>query len=432
MRQLKGAVLGKTNMNPSAFNFPINLSFSPMIAAISGGNVVALKPSEQAPTCAAVMQKIMIAALNPDCCFCVQGGVPQTSALLEQKWDKIFFTGSSRTAKIVTLAAAKHLTPVTLELGGRNPAIVTKQANIRLAARRLLWAKTVNAGQVCVSQNYVLVDREVISTFISELRIAMQEFFPSGVMTNPDYSRIVNIGAFNRIKKMLESTSGRVIIGGIMDAEQLLIEPTVIEVSDAKDPLLIEESFGPLIPVLPVEDLDQAINIANDIQETPLAVYAFGSKTETDKILASIRSGGASVNDGFFHGVIPTLAFGGVGESGTGSYRGKASFDCFVHERSITKTPNWMEKLLTVRYPPFNGTDKLQQFNKMSALMPNFDREGHEKVNFIRRILTAATGSRVGGAFTAALAASVYLALKLLTDGRIYPLIKSYLESRYL
>ncbi|EXJ95705.1 aldehyde dehydrogenase (NAD(P)+) [Capronia coronata CBS 617.96] len=407
-----------------AFNFPINLAFGPMIGAIAAGNTVVLKPSEQCPNCAAMMQLIMEKALDPECYACVQGGIPETSALLEQNWDKIFFTGSVNTAKIVAQAAAKNLTPVALELGGKNPAIVTKKADVQLAARRLLWAKTMNAGQVCISQNYILVDKEVAPTLITELKAAMKEFFPSGAKQSPDYSRIVNLRAFNRIKKMLDSTSGKIVAGGTMDADQLFIEPTVIEVSDPKDPLIVEESFGPLIPVLPVDNLDQAISIANETHATPLGVYAFGSKAETDRVLAETRSGGASINDGFFHGVIPTLAFGGVGDSGTGAYRGKASFDCFTHRRSITKTPNWMEKLLAVRYPPFDGTSKLKQYRAMGILKPDFDRDGRQKIGLLWYLITLGSGSASKGALRAALIAGIYLALRALMEGRIWKGLK--------
>jgi len=391
-----------------------------MIGAIAGGNTVLLKPSENAPNCAMVMQKIMEEALDPDCYACVQGSIPETSALLEQKWDKICFTGSAKTAKIIAQAAAKNLTPVVLELGGRNPAIITKKADPRLAARRLLWAKTMNAGQVCISQNYLLVDKEVVPTLIAEFQTAMKEFFPQGAKNNPDYAKIINIGAFNRLKKMLDNSSGKIVVGGTMDADQLFIEPTVIQVSDPKDSLLVEESFGPLIPILPVDDLDQAISIANEIHDTPLGVYAFGSKAETDKILAETRSGGASINDGLFHGIIPTLQFGGVGDSGSGSYRGKASFDCFVHRRPFTTTPNWMEKLLAVRYPPFAGTDKFQQFAKTGGVLkPNFDRAGNEKVSMLWYLLTLGTASASKGALRAVLVIGLAIAAKALIDRRV-------------
>jgi beta-apo-4'-carotenal oxygenase len=364
------------------------------------------------------MQKIMAASLDPDCYTCIQGGIPETQALLAEKWDKIFFTGSANVGKIVAKAAAPTLTPVVLELGGRNPAIVTKRADIRLVARRLLWAKTMNAGQVCISQNYILADKEVVPTLIAELKVALKEFFPNGTKENPDFGHIVNSSNFNRIKKMLDNTSGKIVIGGTMDAEKLYIEPTVIEVSDVGDSLLVDESFGPLIPIYPVSNLDEAISIANSIHATPLGVYAFGSKEEANKILAETRSGGASVNDGPFHGIIPTLAFGGVGDSGTGAYRGKASFDCFVHRRSITTTPGWMEKLLAVRYPPFTGTDKFQQFTKMGVLKPNFGRDGEANFSLLRYILTLGTGSAGKGTLTAGLLVAVAIGVKALIDRR--------------
>ncbi|OCT47710.1 Beta-apo-4'-carotenal oxygenase [Cladophialophora carrionii] len=404
-----------------AFNFPFNLSFGPMIGAIAAGNTVVLKPSEQCPNCAAVMQKIMESALDPDCYVCVQGAIPETSALLEQRWDKIFFTGSERTAKVVAQAAAKNLTPVALELGGRNPAIVTKKADMRLAARRLLWSKTMNAGQVCISQNCILADKDVVPTLIKELGAALKEFFPEGAKSSADFSRIVNERSFDRIKKMLDNTKGEIVLGGTMDRGTLFIEPTVVLLSskDKDDSLLVEESFGPLIPILPVEDLDQAIALANELHATPLGVYAFGSKTETDKILAGTRSGGASVNDGFFHGIIPNLPFGGVGDSGTGAYRGKASFDCFTHHRSITYTPSWMESLLAVRYPPFAGTGKLEQFNKMGLLKPDFDRAGNRKVGLFWYLITLGSGSLLGGAVRAVLLASISVLAKAYQDGKI-------------
>jgi beta-apo-4'-carotenal oxygenase len=216
---------------------------------------------------------------------------------------------------------------------------------------------------------------------------------------------------------MLDNTSGKIVIGGTMDAEQLFIEPTVVEVSDPSDSLIKDESFGPLIPILPVNDLDEAIKIANSVHSTPLGLYPFGSKAETDKALTEIRSGGASVNDGFFHGAIPTLQFGGIGDSGSGAYRGKASFDCFVHRRSVTRTPNWIEGLLSVRYPPFEG--KFEQYAKTSVLKPNFDRDGKVNFSILRYVLTLGAGSKSGGAMRAAFLGVVAVALKAFMDRKM-------------
>lgn len=387
-----------------------------MIGAIAGGNTVVLKPSDQTPHCAAIMQKIVTEYLDPTCYTVIQGALAETSKLLEQQWDKIFFTGSDKVGRIVAKAAAPNFTPITLELGGKNPAIVTKHADARLAARRLLWGKLMNAGQVCVSQNYILADKEIVPSLIDEMRKAMIEFFPKGAKDSPDYARIVNVGSFKRIKAMIDNSKGKILIGGTMDEQEKFIEPTVIQVDSVDDSLLADESFGPLIPILPVQDLDEAIRIANQVHSTPLGIYPFGTKAETNKVLDSTRSGGASVNDAFFHASIPTLAFGGVGSSGQGAYRGKASFDCFVHRRSVTTTPGWMEGMMSVRYPPYAG--KFEKFSKMSTLKPNFDREGKVKFNPITWFLTLGSGTVTGGASRAVGILLAAMAVKQYLDRR--------------
>jgi len=229
------------------------------------------------------MEKIVRDYLDPAAYAVVQGGVPETSLLLEQKWDKIFYTGNDRVGTIIAKKAAETLTPVTLELGGRNPAIVTKHADPRLAARRLLWAKILNAGQVCVSQNYILIDREILPAFVAETKKALAEFYPQGVKASPDYGRIVNERQFRRLKKMLDESTGRILLGGMMDEEARFLEPTVVQVEDVRDSLMVDESFGPLIPVYPVDDLDEAIRLANEVHDTPLGIYPFGNKQETDR-----------------------------------------------------------------------------------------------------------------------------------------------------
>lgn len=295
---------------------------------------------------------------------------------------------------IIAKKAAETLTPVTLELGGRNPAIVTRNADIRLAARRLLWGKTLNAGQVCISQNYTLIDREVLPAFIEEMKKALQAFYPKGIKTSSDFGRIVNGRQWARLKKLLDETNGKILMGGSTDEQQRYIEPTVIQVNSIDDSLVMEESFGPLMPLLPVDDLDHAIRLAKEVHTTPLGLYPFGNKTETDRVLRELRSGGASVNDAMTHGTIPTLAFGGVGDSGQGAYRGKASFDCFSHRRSITTTPGWMERLLDVRYPPYEG--KLAKMRNMNSLKPDFDREGKVKFSWVTFFVSLGASSKWG------------------------------------
>lgn len=336
----------------------------------------------------------MASSLDPSAYACVQGAIPESTALLECKWDKIFYTGSGTVGKIIAKKGAETLTPVTLELGGRNPAIVTKNADPRLAARRLLWAKGLNAGQVCVSQNYILVDKDVLPFLVTELKAAIREFYPKGPKESKDYGRIVNTRQFERLKKMLESSEGEILYGGDMDAETNYIAPTIVRVSSSTDSLLADESFGPFIPLLPVENLDEAIRVANQIDSTPLGLYAFGSKADTSRILSETRSGGASLNDGFTHASLPTVEFGGVGDSGQGCYRGKASFDCFTHRRVVTSTPAWVESLLSVRYPPYAG--KLASLKRMNDFKPNFDREGKlVTLGFVARFL-ALGGKNLG------------------------------------
>lgn len=212
-----------------------------------------------------------------------------------------------------------------------------------------MWGKTLNAGQVCVSQNYILIDQSVLTTFLAEFKKAVAEFFPNGARASEDYGRIVNKRTFLRLKKMIDESQGKILLGGNMDESELFIEPTVVQVSSETDSLLVDESFGPIIPILPVPDLDSAIRIANDVSITPLGLYPFGTKAETSRIINETRSGGATINDAFFHASIPTLPFGGVGESGTGSYRGRASYEAFTHRRTIVSTPGWMESLISVR-----------------------------------------------------------------------------------
>lgn len=270
-------------MDDSAFNFPFQLTLGPVIGAIAAGNTVVIKPSENAANSAVVMQEIIEASLDPSCYTIVQGGVPETQALLAERWDKIFFTGGATVGRIIAKAAAPNLTPVVLELGGINPAIVTKSANPRLVARRMLWGKTLNAGQVCTSHNYLLIDRQMVPAVVAEFKKAYDEFYPQGAKASPDYARIINEGHFNKLKSMIDNSKGKILLGGTMDEKEKFIEPTLVEVNNVDDSLLIQESFGPLMPLLPVDDAEEAVRIANSIQSTPLGIYPFGSKKDTDR-----------------------------------------------------------------------------------------------------------------------------------------------------
>lgn len=259
------------------------MTLGPVIGAIAAGNTVILKPSENASHSAAMLQKLFEVSLDPACYSVVQGGVSETQALLAEKWDKIFFTGSTNVGRIVAKAAAPNLTPVVLELGGINPAFVTKSADPRLVARRMLWGKLLNAGQICTSQNYLLVDKSLVSQVVEEFKKAYKEFYPNGAKGSSDFCHIINQASFQRLKSMLDNTKGKIMMGGTMDEKELFIEPTVVQVDSIDDSMCSQESFGPFITILPVDNLDEAISLANGISSTPLGVYPFGSKADVEK-----------------------------------------------------------------------------------------------------------------------------------------------------
>ncbi|KAK3937906.1 beta-apo-4'-carotenal oxygenase [Diplogelasinospora grovesii] len=357
------------------YNYPIQLLLAPMVGAIAAGCTVVIKPSELTPNCAMVIKQVIEERMDPDAYAVVNGAIPETNALMNEKWDKVFFTGSAQVGTIIAKKAAETLTPVCLELGGKNPAFVTKNANLALAARRLLWSKTMNAGQVCMSQNYVLIEREVVDTFIQQLHNSMKEMFPNGAKASPDLARIVNKRHFQRLKKMLDETNGKIVMGGSMDESELYIEPTAVLVNSTHDTMMMEESFGPIFSIYPVDSLDEALGIADGVHRTPLSLFSFGSKTENMKVLNEMTSGGATLNDAYFHGSVNTVPFGGVGDSGWGAYRGKASFDCFTHCRTVADTPGWADRLIRVRYMPFSFSE-MRLLQRLTEVKPNFDRNG--------------------------------------------------------
>lgn len=266
-----------------AFNFPIQLNLVPVIGAIAAGNCVMLKPSELSPNSAMVLKKIFDEYLDPDCYVCINGKVDETKHTMEHKFDKIVFTGGKGTGTIIAKKAAETLTPVILELGGQNPAFVTKNADIKLAARRLMWQKTLNAGQVCISHNYVMVERPVLGQFIAEINKQLRQFMPKGADKSPDWSRIVNKGHYDRLKAMVDNSKGKIVMGGNMWEDQLTIEPTAVLVDSIDDSMMVQESFGPIWSILPVDSLDEAIDTANKVDPTPLSLTTFGTDAENEK-----------------------------------------------------------------------------------------------------------------------------------------------------
>ncbi|KAJ4265431.1 Hexadecenal dehydrogenase [Fusarium torreyae] len=364
-------------LNIGSFNFPFQLNLPAVIGAIACGNCVVLKASESSPNSAMVLKKIFDESLDPECYTYVNGALSETQRLLDQKFDKISFTGGKAVGKIIAQKAAETLTPVLLELGGMNPAFVTKNANLKLAARRLLWQKCLCAGQVCMSHNYILVERSVLSQFLGELNGQLRTFFPKGAKNSTDYSRIVNAGHFNRLKKMLDATKGKIVMGGSMDESALFMEPTAVIVDDIEDSMMVQEAFGPIFSVMAVDSLDQAIDIANSVDPTPLSLSAFGSDAENKKILASVTSGGATCNDAFFHSQIPQSPLGGVGQSGMGNYHGIYSIKTFSHQRIIAEVPYWADFLFRVRYMPYQWPH-MNRIKAVADAKPNFDRDGNK------------------------------------------------------
>ncbi|NEM98545.1 aldehyde dehydrogenase [Pontibacter burrus] len=342
----------------SPWNYPLNLLFIPLIGAIAAGNCAILKPSEIAPNTAAVVNRIISQNFDERYLAVVEGGVEATTHLLAQRFDYIFFTGSTQVGRIVMKAAAEHLTPVTLELGGKSPAIVTQDADLELAARRICWGKFLNAGQTCVAPDYVLVQEDVKEDFIEQMAHCITDFYGSHPAESPDFARIINDNHFARLSKML--TPENIRIGGKTDTDTRYIDPTILDNITWEHPSMQEEIFGPILPVLSFTDLDEAIMMVNR-HEKPLALYFFSANREDQKrILKEVTFGGGCINDTISHLANPNLPFGGVGNSGLGSYHGIASFDVFSHQKSVLHRGTWLD--LPFRYPPYG--DKLKLLRK--------------------------------------------------------------------
>jgi aldehyde dehydrogenase (NAD+) len=333
------------------WNYPIQLLLSPMAAAIAAGNCVVAKPSELSPACSAVLARLVPRYLDNDAITLVEGGVGETTALLELPYDHVFFTGSTDVGRIVMQAAAKHLTPVTLELGGKSPTIVAADADLTVAAHRILWGKHLNAAQTCIAPDYVLVESSVKDRLVDEMTTVLGEFLGPDPKGSADFGRIVNDRHFARLSGLLESAGGTVAAGGSTDPATRFIEPTIIVDPDLDAPIMQEEIFGPLLPIVAVDSIDDAIDFVND-RPKPLALYVFSGSPETaEHVLASTSSGGACVNQTILHINTPNLPFGGVGPSGTGSYHGKFGFDAFSHHKSVLVKPQKPDPKLL--YPPY-------------------------------------------------------------------------------
>ena len=331
----------------SPWNYPILLCLDPLIGAISAGNCAVIKPSAYTPATSQVIADIVKAIYPPEYITVVQGGRQENTALLEQKFDYIFFTGSISVGKAVMEAAAKHLTPVTLELGGKSPAIVDASADLKLAAKRIAFGKLLNGGQTCVAPDYVLVEASVRDTLIKNFREVLAEKFPNGDYS--DHVRIVNERHYQEKKALLEGQT--IAFGGVFDDERHTLEPTVLINVDPESPVMQEEIFGPILPVLTWTKLEEAIAFVRS-RPKPLALYLFTGKQEAErKVLDNCSFGGGCINDTVIHLATTHMGFGGVGLSGMGSYHGKKSFDTFTHYRSMVRKSTWLD--LPFRYFPY-------------------------------------------------------------------------------
>ena len=333
----------------SPWNYPIQLLLSPAAGAIAAGNSVVLKPSEIAPHTSTVITELIQRYLDPDAVQVIEGGVAETTELLAQRFDHIFYTGNGRIGRVVMEAAAKHLTPVTLELGGKSPTIVDATANLRVAARRIAWGKFLNAGQTCIAPDYLLVDKKVAPAFIGELRAAIKEFYGDDPKQSGDYARIVNGHHFNRLASMLES--GSVVIGGETDANTKYIAPTVLADVNVSAPVMQDEIFGPILPMVEIDNVSEAIAFINS-KPHPLALYVFSEDDRAiDAVIERTTAGGVTVNGTILHISNPNLPFGGVGESGMGAYHGKSSIDIFQHRKPVLRKSTKVDP--SIAYPPY-------------------------------------------------------------------------------
>jgi len=330
------------------WNYPLQLLLLPLVGAMAAGNCAVLKPSEFAPHTAAALGRLVRDNFAEEYIAIAEGERDVAEGLLQERFDKILFTGSTHVGRAVMAAAAKHLTPVTLELGGKCPCIVCADAPLEVAARRIAWGKFMNAGQTCVAPDFVLAERRIHDELVDGLKRALREFYGDDPQQSPDYGRIINRRHFDRLTGLLGA--GRVVHGGQSDASDLYIAPTILTDVPTDAPILQEEIFGPILPVLQFDKLDDALPLLRN-RPVPLAVYLFTNKREIqERVLAETRSGGVCINDTVLHILGKDLPFGGLGDSGMGLYHGKASFDCFTHYRSVLWRSFWFDAQL--RYPP--------------------------------------------------------------------------------
>lgn len=347
VRQPLGVVL-----NIAAWNYPVHLTLAPLVGALAAGNTVVLKPSELAPASSRLIAELVPRYLDERVVQVVEGAVAETTALLDEHVDHIIYTGGAAVARIVLRAAAEHLTPVTLELGGKSPALVAADADVDVAARRIAWGRFTNAGQTCVAPDYVLVAREVEDQFLGAVLRAVHDFYGENPKTSTDYGRIVNERHFDRLTGLLDDGGYEaVVVGGDADRARRYLSPTVLAGVSPDAAVMAEEIFGPILPVLAVDSVDEAVAFVN-ARPHPLALYVFtGDLPTADRIVERTRSGGVTINHTMVHLGVHDLPFGGVGQSGNGAYHGEAGFDTFSHRRAVFTKATKPDPGVT--YPPY-------------------------------------------------------------------------------
>jgi len=341
------------------WNYPFQLALCPLISAFAAGNQVVVKPSELTPKTSKIIAKIIRKIFDKNHVEVIEGGIEVSQQLLSERWDYIFFTGSAAVGKIVAKAAAENLTPVTLELGGKNPCIIDETANLKLAAKRIVWGKFINAGQTCIAPDYILVQKNMKSHFVTYLKEEITKAYGDNPSLSPDFARIINTKNWQRLVDMIEPD--KVIFGGQTDATTCYIAPTLIEETSLESPVMAAEIFGPILPILIYEN-DAEIDTVISKYEKPLALYIFTENHAfSKKIIQDYSFGGGCINDTVVHFSNKRLPFGGVGHSGIGAYHGSLSFDIFSHKKGIVKKANWLD--LPMRYAPYK--DKLKSIKKI-------------------------------------------------------------------
>jgi len=344
------------NLIIAPYNYPVALSVSPLVAAIAAGNTAVLKTSEMSPTCSAVTRDLIRETFDPEFVAYIEGEVEETTILLQQKFDHIFFTGSPRVGSIVMSAAAKTLPPVTLELGGKSPCIVHDDAKLEVAVNRIVTGKFLNAAQTCVAPDYVMVHTSIKEEFLSRLRDRIIKVYGEDASTSPDFCRIVNNNHFQRICSFIDQE--KIVVGGQSDADSRFIAPTVMRDVTLGDKVMSEEIFGPVLPVLDYESLNEVYDIVDQLPHHPLSCYIFSESTEVQKeVIDKIQFGGGCINNCIFHLANDHLPFGGIGESGIGAYHGVHGFECFSHKKSILKSATWID--LPLAHAPYGKKIKL-------------------------------------------------------------------------